>query len=99
MATKEHLHELIDRLPDSPETERRLAAAEHELEANGTNEDSAKPADHESPSGDAPRVDISAIFNLGASGVSDVSSNVDKYLGDSLWQEHLRTTGQSDRAR
>jgi hypothetical protein len=47
--------------------------------------------------GDEPKTDISAIFGLFDSGLSDVSSNVDKYLGDSLWQEHLRETGQSDR--
>jgi hypothetical protein len=42
MATKERLHKLIDELPDgTPETKRRLAAAEHELEPNGAGEDSA----------------------------------------------------------
>jgi hypothetical protein len=35
MATKERLHQLIDSLPDTPETARRLAAAEHDLEPNG----------------------------------------------------------------
>jgi hypothetical protein len=47
--------------------------------------------------GEEPRGDISEIFGLFDSGVSDVSSNVDRYLGDSLWREHLRQTGQSDR--
>jgi len=50
-----------------------------------------------SSNGAVPKRDISAIFDLFDSGQSDVSSNVDKYLGESLWQEHLRTTGQSDR--
>lgn len=45
MATKEHLHELIDQLPVSPETERRLAAAEDELVPNGTGDDSATMTD------------------------------------------------------
>lgn len=49
--------------------------------------------------GDEPKVDISAIFGIGESGVSDVSSNVDKYLGEAYWQEHLHETGQSDRDR
>ncbi len=47
--------------------------------------------------GDEPKGDISEIFGLFDSGVSDVSSNVDKYLGEALWQEHLRKTGQSER--
>jgi hypothetical protein len=42
VATKECLHELIDRLPDTPETDRRLAAAGQELEPNGASDDSAK---------------------------------------------------------
>jgi hypothetical protein len=49
--------------------------------------------------GEQPKTDISAIFDLFDSGQSDISSNVDKYLGESLWTEHLRTTGQDDRDR
>jgi hypothetical protein len=49
--------------------------------------------------GEQPKTDISAIFGIGDSGRSDISSNVDKYLGDSLWEEHLRITGQTDRDR
>ena len=49
--------------------------------------------------GEQPKSDISDIFGIGESGLSDVSGNVDKYLGESLWQEHLRETGQSDRDR
>jgi plasmid stability protein len=44
-----------------------------------------------------PKADISEIFDLGASGQSDVSANKDRYLGESLWREHLRKTGQLDR--
>jgi hypothetical protein len=47
--------------------------------------------------GEEPKGDITEIFGLFDSGAADVSSNVDKHLGDSLWQEHLRETGQSDR--
>jgi hypothetical protein len=50
-----------------------------------------------SANGGRPKRDISAIVGLFDSGKSDVSSNVDKYVGESLWQEHLRETGQSDR--
>ncbi|HEY2142303.1 MAG TPA: hypothetical protein VGG98_09625 [Solirubrobacteraceae bacterium] len=47
--------------------------------------------------GDQPKTDISAIFGLFDSGAADVSSNVDKHLGEALWREHLRETGQSER--
>lgn len=47
--------------------------------------------------GEQPKTDISAIFGIGESGRPDISSNVDKYLGESLWKEHLRNTGQPDR--
>ena len=35
MATKERIHELIDSLPDTPETEQRLDSVVKELEPNG----------------------------------------------------------------
>jgi hypothetical protein len=44
MTTKERLHKLIDELPDTPETDQRLAVAEHVLQANGTPEPT-KPGD------------------------------------------------------
>ncbi len=44
-----------------------------------------------------PNADISEIFGLFSSGDSDVSENKDRYLGESLWEEHLRKTGQLDR--
>lgn len=47
--------------------------------------------------GEQRKGDISEIFDLFDSGVSDISSNVDKYLGESLWKEYLRETGQPDR--
>ena len=46
---------------------------------------------------DRPKADISEIFGIGSSGRSDISENVDRYLGQSLWHEHLRKTGQLDR--
>ncbi len=46
---------------------------------------------------DRPKADISEIFGLGSSGLSDVSENKDRYLGESLWEEHLRKTGQMHR--
>jgi hypothetical protein len=47
--------------------------------------------------GDQPKADISEIFGIGESGLTDVSSNVDRYLDEALWKEHLRETGQPDR--
>ena len=47
--------------------------------------------------GDQPKADISEIFGIGESGLTDVSSNVDRYLGEALWKEHVRETGQPDR--
>jgi hypothetical protein len=49
--------------------------------------------------GEQPKTDISTISGLFASGASDVSANVDQYLGEALWQGHLRETGQPDRDR
>lgn len=42
-----------------------------------------------------PGADISEIFGLGASGRADISGNKDRYLGQSLWREHLEKTGQA----
>jgi hypothetical protein len=36
MATKERIHQLVDSLPDTPETELELDDIEHKLEPNGT---------------------------------------------------------------
>jgi hypothetical protein len=44
--------------------------------------------------GAEPKGDISAIFDLFDSGASDVSSNVDMYLGEAVREEHLRETRQ-----
>jgi hypothetical protein len=43
-----------------------------------------------------PRADISEIFGLGSSGGSDIAKHKDRYLGEALWREHLRKTGQPD---
>jgi hypothetical protein len=45
MATKERIHQLIDSLPDTPETELRLDAIKHQLESNGNG-----PGDDDDPS-------------------------------------------------
>jgi len=45
--------------------------------------------------GHEPKGDISEIVGLFDSGVSDVSSNVDKHLGNAARSEYLRETGQS----
>jgi hypothetical protein len=47
--------------------------------------------------GEKPTGDISAIFGLADSGVSDVSSNVEKYLDEAACDEYLRETGQATR--
>ncbi len=47
--------------------------------------------------GEEPKGDISEIFGLFDSGVSDVSGNVDKYLGEAARNEYLRETDQSGR--
>ena len=44
-----------------------------------------------------PQPDISEIFGLFSSGASDVSENKDRYLGESLWREHLTKAGQLHR--
>lgn len=46
--------------------------------------------------GEAPKTDIGEICGLFASGRSDISSSVDRYLGESLRREHPRETGQPD---
>ncbi len=43
MATKEHVHQLVDSLPDTPETELRLDAIKDQLEPNGMGEDGPIP--------------------------------------------------------
>lgn len=46
--------------------------------------------------GEAPKADIGDICGLFASGRSDISSNVDRYLSESLRREHLRKIEQSE---
>ena len=41
------------------------------------------------------RVDISAVFDLGASDEpTDIARDKDKMIGEAVWEEHLRKTGQ-----
>jgi hypothetical protein len=42
-----------------------------------------------------PRVDPSIIFNLGSGGPTDIARDKDKLIGEAVWKEHLRKTGQS----
>jgi hypothetical protein len=43
MATKERVIQLIDSLPDTPETELRLDSVVHELEPNGAGDEWGEP--------------------------------------------------------
>ena len=42
-----------------------------------------------------PRVDPSIIFNLGSGGPTDIARDKDKLIGEAVWAEHLRKTGQT----
>jgi hypothetical protein len=79
MTTKERLHELIDRLPDSPETERRLAAAEHDLEPSGAGNGAVVKAKK------AGRLSFSAI---GAGDPPDASERVDEFVARAIDRAH-----------
>src|SRR3954453_15968174 len=44
------------------------------------------------------KVDISAVFDLGASSEpTDIARDKDKMIGEAVWEEHLRKTGQKQR--
>jgi hypothetical protein len=42
-----------------------------------------------------PKAHISEIFGLGSSGVSDVSRNKHRYVGEAVEAEYLRKTGRT----
>jgi hypothetical protein len=45
-----------------------------------------------------PKVDISSVFNLGASPEpTNIARDKDKMIGEALWEEHLRKTGRRPR--
>ena len=45
-----------------------------------------------------PRVDPSIIFNLGSSGTpTDIARDKDKMIGEAVWAEYLRETGQDEK--
>jgi hypothetical protein len=47
-----------------------------------------------------PKVDISILFDLGASGEpTDIARDKDKMIGEAVWQEYLRKTGRKRRRR
>jgi hypothetical protein len=79
MNAKERLHELIDRLPDTAETDRRLQAAEHELEPNTNGgPDVTEPKK-------AGRLSFSAI---GAGDPPDASERVDEFVARAIDRAH-----------
>jgi hypothetical protein len=82
MTTKERLHKLIDRLPDSPETERRLAAAEHDLEPGGAGNGAVVKAKKRR------RLSFSGI---GAGDPPYVSERVDEFVGLAIDRRHPRS--------
>jgi hypothetical protein len=72
----------------------RLAAAELEL----TLEDYLRTIviDMLPPPRTGPRADVSRIFGIGATAEpTDIARDKDKMIGEAVWQEHLRKTGQS----
>jgi hypothetical protein len=81
MATKERVHQLVDSLPDTPETELRLDSIVQELEPNN-NDDSGTTEPKK-----ARRLSFTAI---GASDASDVSERFDEYLGHAIDRRHPR---------
>lgn len=48
MATKERIHQLVDSLPDTPETEQQLDAIAEQIEPNGASYDGPVPTLEES---------------------------------------------------
>jgi hypothetical protein len=47
-----------------------------------------------------PKADISAVFDLGASGEpTDIARDKDRTLGEAEWEEYLRKTGRKPRRR
>src|SRR5205823_7336862 len=41
-----------------------------------------------------PKADITALFNLGSSGGSDIAKNKDAMIGEAFWAEHKRSTSR-----
>jgi hypothetical protein len=47
-----------------------------------------------------PKVDVSVIFDLGASGEpTDIARDKDKLIGDAVWEEYLEETGRKPKRR
>lgn len=45
-----------------------------------------------------PRMDISAVFDLAASGEpTNIARDKDKMIGEAVWDEYLRSTGRKPR--
>lgn len=79
MTIKERLHKLIDSLPDTPEAERTLEAAEHILDSNSNGGTARKKAG---------RLSFSAI---GAGDPPDASERVDEFVGLAIDKRHPRS--------
>jgi hypothetical protein len=82
MATKERVIQLIESLPDTPETERTLEVAEHLLEANGNIE----------PNGAEPKkVGRLPFFGIGEADPPDGAKRFDELLGIAIDKRHPRS--------
>ena len=47
-----------------------------------------------------PKVDVSIIFDLGASGEpTDIARDKDKLIGDAVWEEYLEDVGRLPKRR
>ena len=47
-----------------------------------------------------PKADISIVFDLVDEGPpTDIARDKDKMIGEAVWEEHLRSTGQKTRGR
>jgi hypothetical protein len=79
MPIKELLHKLIDSLPDTPETERRLKSIATDLSANGAGNGSGVKA---------KKVGRLSFFSIGEGGPPDASERVDEFVARAIDQAH-----------
>jgi hypothetical protein len=96
MTTKEHVIELIEALPDSPEGQLQLEDIEHKLEPTGTGDgdDPVDDGDAETQTSEISepaKVGFLPFFAIGASDASDVSERFDEYLGRAIEARHPRS--------
>ena len=79
MTIKDRLHKLIDSLPDTPETERRLETIARELSSNGAGNGAVVKAKKRR------RLSFSGI---GAGDPPDASERVDEFVSRAIDQAH-----------